>query len=77
MREVRTTSLIRAQDVTNTINSDGDNAEHHSDNIQEQNENSKQQEKEAVGIATRRSRKTPVTRSEDFLWTTTSKRQAR
>jgi hypothetical protein len=55
----------------------GDDPNEDYDNIQEQNENSKQQEKEAVGIATRRSRMTPVTRSEDFLWTTTSKRQAR
>jgi hypothetical protein len=46
-------------------------------NIQAQEINSGQHEKEAVVIASRRSRKTPVTRREDFLWTTTRKIQAR
>jgi len=33
--------------------------------------------KETVVRASRRSRKIPVTRRDDFLWTTTSKKQAR
>jgi len=45
--------------------------------VQAEESNSTQQEKETVVIASRRNQKTPVTRRDDFLWTGTSKRQAR
>jgi hypothetical protein len=61
----------------NGVREERDLTEYRTDNIQAQENNSRKQEKEAVVIASRRSRKTPVTRSEDFLWTTTSKIQAR
>ena len=51
--------------------------EHRNDDIQAQGYNSRQHEKEAVLITTRRSQKTPVTRNNDFLWPPTSKTQAR
>jgi hypothetical protein len=76
-----TTSDQRRNEDKNQVNlgvrEKNDPTENHSDNIQVQDDSSRQQEKEAVMIATRRSRKTPVTRSEDFLWATTSKIQAR
>jgi hypothetical protein len=61
----------------NGVRDERDPTEHQNDNIQVQENNSRQPEKEAVVKASRRIRKTPVTRSEDFLWTTTSKIQAR
>jgi hypothetical protein len=60
------------QDPGKTKNGDrdeGDPTEHQKDNIQVQENNSRQQEKEAVVITPRRSQKTPVARSENFLWT--------
>jgi hypothetical protein len=61
----------------NGVRDERDPTEHRNDNIQAQENNSRQHEKEAVLIASRRSRKTPVTRNKDFLWPTTSKIQAR
>jgi hypothetical protein len=76
-----TTSDQRCNEDKNQVNpgvrEKNDTTGNHSDNIQVQDDSSRQQEKEAVMIANRRSRKTPVTRSEDFLWATTSKIQAR
>ena len=61
----------------NGVREERDPTEHQNDNIQIQDNNSRQQEKEVEVTASRRSRKTPVTRSDDFLWTTTRKIQAR
>jgi len=54
-----------------------DPTENQNDGVQAEESNSRQQEKKTVVIASRRDRKTPVTRTDDFLWTATSKRQAR
>jgi len=54
-----------------------DPTENLNDGVQAEESNSRQQEKKTVVIASRRNRKTPVTRRDDFLWTATSKRQAR
>ena len=45
--------------------------------VQTEEGDNRQQESETVGIVSRRNRRTPVTRREDFLWADTSKRQAR
>jgi hypothetical protein len=79
-RRETTSDQTRNEDkshVNHGVREEKDPAEHHSENMQRQDENSRQQEEEAVVIGTRRIRKTLVTRSEDFLWTTTSKMQAR
>jgi len=54
-----------------------DPKENQNDSVQSEDNKSRQQEKETVVIASRRSRKIPVTRRDDFLWTATSKKQAR
>jgi hypothetical protein len=60
---------------TARIRKERDPMENQKDSAQTEVSNNNQQEVETVGIVTRRNRKIPVTRREDFLWTTTSKRQ--
>ena len=57
-------------------NNGRDPTENQSDSVQEE-ENTRQQEGETGVVTTRRSRKKPVTRSDDFLWTTINKKWAR
>ena len=62
---------------TSRIRKERDSMENQKDSAQIEVSDNNQQEVETVGIVTRRNRKILVTRREDFLWTTTSKRQER
>jgi len=64
-------------EATNGVGEGRDPTESQNDSVQTEDNNSRQQEKRTVVIASRRSRKTPVTRRDDILWTATSKKQAR
>ena len=59
----------------NGIRKGRDPIENQNDSVQAEDNNSRQQEKETVVIASRRSRKMPVTRRDEFLWTATSKKK--
>ena len=48
--------------------------ENHNDSVSVENNNSRREEDETAMKASRRCRKIPVTRRDDFLWTTTSKK---
>ena len=64
-------------EATPGISEEGDPIEHRKDSAQAEENDNKQQETETVGTVHTRNRWIPVTRSEDFLWTATNKRQAR
>jgi hypothetical protein len=64
-------------EATPGIREERDPIEHGKDSAQTEVSNIKQQETDTVGTVRTRNRQIPVTRSEDFLWTATNKRQAR
>jgi len=63
--------------ATTGIREERDPSENQKDRAPAEASDNRQQETETVGTASRRNRKIPVTRRDDFLWTTTRKRQAR
>jgi len=65
------------REAKNGVGEGRDPTENQYDSVQAEENNSRQQEKETVVTASRRSQKLPVTRRDDFLWTATSKKQAR
>ena len=65
------------RETTIGIREGRDPTENQKDSGQAEMSENRQQETETVETTTKRNRKIPVTRREDFLWTDTSKRQAR
>ena len=63
--------------ATTGIREERDPSENQKDRAPAEASDNRQQETETVGTASRRNSKVPVTRRDDFLWTTTRKRQAR
>jgi hypothetical protein len=61
-------------EAKNGVGEGRDPTENQNESVQAEDNNSRQQEKETVVIDSRRCRKTPVTRRDDFLWTATSKK---
>jgi len=61
-------------EAKNGVGEGRDPTKNQNDSVQAEDNNSRQQEKKTVVTASRRSRKIPVTRRDDFLWTATNKK---
>jgi hypothetical protein len=59
------------------VGEERDPIENQNDSVSVENNNNKREEDETAMKASRRCRKIPVTRRDDFLWTATSKKQSR
>jgi len=64
-------------EAKNGVGEGRDPTENQNDGVQALDNNSRQKEKKTVVTASRKSHKIPITRRDDFLWTATSKKQAR
>jgi len=64
-------------EATNEVGEGRDPTENQNDSVQAEDNNSKRQEKETGVKASGRSRKIPVTRRDDFLWTVNCKKHSR
>ena len=64
-------------EAKNGVGEGRDPIKNQNDSVSVENNNSRREEDETAVKASRRCRKIPVTRRDDFLWTTTSKTQSR
>ena len=64
-------------EATNGVGKGRDPSENQNDSVQAEDNNSRRQENETGVKASGRSRKIPVTRRDDFLWTVNCKKHSR
>jgi len=64
-------------EAKNGVGEGRDPIENQNDSVSVENNNSRREDDETAMIASRRCRKIPVTRRDDFLWTATNKTQSR
>jgi len=64
-------------EAKNEVGEVRDPIENQNDSVSVENNNNRREEDETAMKASRRCRKIPVTRRDDFLWTATSKKQSR
>ena len=64
-------------ETKNEVGEERDPIENQSDSVSVENNNNGREEDETAVKTSRRCRKIPVTRRDDFLWTATNKKQSR